>query len=442
MRVLRFGIDDLPVFKDAVVTIGAFDGFHKAHKEIVDQVCSIANKNEGDSIVITFDPHPKVILDQYGKKFKLLSTLEEKIQLLSQTNLDYLVIVPFNFEFSQILPEEYIENFLIKHFKPHTLVIGFDHRFGLNSIGNFSLLQQYAKVGKFKLIEINKKEENSIKIASSLIRKAIQENNYEFATQQLGRPYSIYGTVVRGRQVGSRIGYPTANLEIQDHEKLIPQPGIYAALATYNDTDYDAMLYVGRRPTLGTNLEQSIEIHLIDFDSYIYGENLEVKIVSFIREDKQFESLQLLTEQIKKDYLEIELVLHRFHLNYAAYKINPSIAVVILNYNGEKYLREYLPSVFKFLPSNAKLYVVDNASTDDSISFLQYHYPEVKRVTLKKNYGFAEGYNKGLGQISSDYYLLLNSDVEIKSDFVTPLLKRIQSDPMNMAVQPKILSLK
>ncbi|NOT36722.1 MAG: bifunctional riboflavin kinase/FAD synthetase [Saprospiraceae bacterium] len=441
MKVLYFGKDSLPEFRNAVITIGAFDGFHKAHQDLIQIVCSQAQRNYGQSVVITFDPHPKLILDQHKENRQLLSTIDEKIQLLSQTNLDYLVIVPFNFEFSQQMPEEYVENFLIRNFKPQTLIIGFDHRFGINSTGDIQLLKQYSDAGRFQLIEFSKKEENHAKISSSSIRKAIQENNFSYVTQHLGRPYCFQGSVVRGRQVGTRIGYPTANLELGNIDKLIPNPGIYAALASYNNTDYDAMLYIGSRPTLGENLKQTIEIHLINFEGYIYGENLEVKIVSFIRPDQKFDHINNMVEQIKKDHVEIELTLSKFHLTYPNIKKNPSIAVAILNYNGESLLRKYIPGVFSHLPSNTTLYVIDNASTDDSLNFLKYNYPEIKRIALQTNYGFAEGYNKGLGQINADYFLLLNSDVEVKSDFITPLLHRIQADPYNMAVQGKIKSL-
>ena len=442
MKVLRFGKDSMPEFRNSVVTIGSFDGFHKAHQDIVQQVCSQAIATQGESIVITFDPHPKMILDQQKDRKHLLSSQEEKIQLFSQTPLDYLIIVPFTFEFSQQIAGEYVENFLIKNFKPQTLIIGFDHRFGINSSGGIELLKKYSNEGHFKLIEISKREENHSKISSTQIRKSIIENNYSFASHQLGRPYSFQGTVVRGKQVGSTIGYPTANLEIDSSDKLIPNPGIYAALANYNNIDYDAMLYIGSRPTLGENLKQTIEIHLINFEGYIYGENLEVKVISFIRADEKFSNLNNMVEQIKKDHAKIELELGRFHLTYPSLKKNPSIAVAILNYNGEKYLKDYIPEIFAHLPSNAKLYVIDNASSDESMNFLQYNYPEIKRIQLQTNYGFAEGYNKGLGQINADYFLLLNSDIEVKNDFISPLLARMQADPLNMAVQGKIKSLK
>ncbi|MCC6815432.1 MAG: bifunctional riboflavin kinase/FAD synthetase [Saprospiraceae bacterium] len=442
MKLIHFGQDPIPSFKNSAVTIGAFDGFHKAHQEIINQLIIQAKVNQGESVVITFDPHPKIVLDHLKGSKQLLSSKDEKIQLFSLSEIDYLVIVPFNLEFSQLIPEEYVENFLIRYFNPHTLIIGFDHRFGINSTGDIQLLRQYADNGSFKLIEINKKEENNIKISSSGIRKAIMDNDYKTATQQLGRPYHFSGKVVRGKQIGSTIGYPTANLEIAAGEKLLPNPGIYAALANYNETDYNAMLYVGTRPTLGDNLNQTIEIHLIDFEGYIYGDNLEVKIVSFIRPDQHFENINKLVDQIKKDRSAIDLELGKFHLTYPYYKNVPSVAVVILNFNGENYLKKYLPNLFSILPPYAKLYVVDNASTDESINFLQYNYPEVKRIILQKNYGFAEGYNRGLRQINADYYLLMNSDIEVKNDFITPLIQRIKSDPLNMAVQGKIKSLR
>lgn len=160
MKVLYLGRDAFPEFRNAVVTIGSFDGLHKAHREIIQQVCSLALSQKGHSVLITFDPHPKSILDPTSSSIKLLTTLEEKIQLLSSTPLDYLVIVPFSFEFSQLMPEEFVENFLIRQFNPSALVVGFDHRFGLNSSGNIGLLRQFEAEGRFKLVVINKKKKD------------------------------------------------------------------------------------------------------------------------------------------------------------------------------------------------------------------------------------------------------------------------------------------
>ncbi|MBK9643160.1 MAG: riboflavin biosynthesis protein RibF [Saprospiraceae bacterium] len=440
MKVIYLQRDPLPKFTNAVVTIGAFDGFHEGHRDIVDQVCAQAKLVGGESVLITFDPHPRQILDQDPANLYLLNSLEEKVFLLGETNLDYLVIVPFTFGFSQMVAEEYIEDFLIKQFSPHTLIIGFDHRFGMNSLGDIQLMHSYADNHSFKLIEIAKKEDEQIKISSTQIREAIQLNDFAKATRLLGRPYMVMGKVVQGQHLGTQIGYPTANLELPEKVKLIPNSGIYAAIAQINNISYDALLYIGSRPTIGEQLQQSIEIHLKNFHGDLYGQQILVEVVEFIRPDRKFENLDQLTDQIKDDDRKITDILFGYHLTEAGLKRSPKVAVVVLNYNGEKYLREYLPDLFKHLPNYAKLYVIDNASSDDSVLFLQHNYPEVKRIILKKNYGYAEGYNKGLAQIESDYFILVNSDVKVNEEWIGPLLSRMKADPNNMACQPKILS--
>ncbi|MBK9272089.1 MAG: bifunctional riboflavin kinase/FAD synthetase [Saprospiraceae bacterium] len=440
MKVLRLNQDALPDFNHPVITIGAFDGFHLGHREIVNQVCQLAEQNNSDSVLITFDPHPRKILDQENTHPYLLSTTEEKIKLLSETSLKYVILVPFNFEFSQQIAEEYIENFIIRQFKPHTLVIGFDHRFGMNSEGDLKLLRKYAAQGNFELKEISKQELKYEKISSTQIRDAIRKNEFRLVTQLLGKPYLISGQIVKGMQIGNKLGYPTANLELGEKSKLIPNSGIYAALAHLEGVIYRGLLYIGNRPTLGSNMAPSIEIHLKDFNGDLYQKNMLVEIIDYIREDEKFDDLTLLKEQIQRDDQKINDVLDRYMITMTNQMKDPKIAVVILNYNGENILKEYLPSVFDHLPHHTELYLIDNASTDQSLLWVKQSYPEIKIVRLSKNYGFAEGYNRGLKQVNADYFILLNSDVRVTNDWISPLIRRVQSNPRIMACQPKILS--
>jgi len=440
MKVLRLHQDELPQFKSPVITIGAFDGFHLGHREIVNKVCTLAQSQGSDSVLITFDPHPRKILDQDNSQKYLLNSIEEKISLMAESELDYLVLVPFSVEFSQMVAEEYLDNFLIRYFHPDTLVIGFDHRFGMNSEGDVRLLKKYSEQGKFRLIEISRQEMEEDKISSTAIRNYILQNDLQSASRLLGRPYPLHGKVVRGLQVGSQIGYPTANIKPSDPAKLLPNPGVYAALLRKDGKEYNGLLYIGNRPTLGDQLSQSIEIHIKDFNEEIYNQDVTIDIIEFIRPDEKFENLKTLKEQINRDDQAIAYALERYRILNTNKKKNPVVAVVILNYNGENFIMDFLPSVFENLPPYCQLYIIDNASNDQSMLLVSQKYPEIRRIKLTKNYGFAEGYNKGLSQIDADYFLLINSDVRVSGDWVTPLLKRMQSDPMIMACQPKILS--
>lgn len=440
MKVLRLHTDELPQFKRPVITIGAFDGFHLGHREIVNRVCNIAKAQNSDSVLITFDPHPRKILDQDNSQKYLLNSTEEKIALMSESELDYLILVPFSIEFSQMVAEEYVENFLIRFFQPETLVIGFDHRFGMNSEGDVRLLKKFSDQGKFRLVEISRQEMEEDKISSTAIRNHILNNDLQAASKLLGRPYPLYGKVVRGQQVGSQIGYPTANITPSDPSKLLPNPGVYAAILHKDGMEYNGLLYIGNRPTLGAQLSQTIEIHIKDFNENIYNQNVFIDIIEFIRPDQKFEDLKALKDQISRDDQAIGFALERHRILNTGKKKNPLVAVVILNYNGEKFIMDYLPSVFENLPQNCQLYLIDNASTDQSLLLVSQKYPEIKRIKLAKNYGFAEGYNKGLSQINADYFLLINSDIRVEGDWISPLIRRMQSHPMIMACQPKILS--
>ncbi|MBL7820374.1 MAG: bifunctional riboflavin kinase/FAD synthetase [Saprospiraceae bacterium] len=440
MRIIYYGQDPLPDFKNPVLTVGTFDGLHLAHKKIISQLCQSAASIGGESILISFYPHPRTVLDPGDQPVALLNTLDEKIQILNSTTLDYLILIAFEYSFAQMVPEDYIENFLVKYFRPKKIIAGYDHRFGKDGKGDCELLRYYASKNYFEFDEIKAQYVEESKLSSTKIRSLIQEKKIHQANLYLGYPYQLEGKVIPGDKLGRKIGYPTANLEFTDQSKLIPPDGIYAVKILVDGLLFNGMLYIGKSETLKESSTQSVEVHLFDFNKEIYGTTVLVKIIDFVRNDVKFDSLESLKNQIHSDEKACKKALIRNELHTLPFR-KPIYAIVILNFNGYKFLKEYLPSVTKHNQHNLPIYVIDNNSTDSSCVFLEHHFPEIKIIRLRKNYGFASGYNKGLAQIDADYFILLNSDVLIKNDWISPLISEIQKDPTVLIAQPKILSL-
>ncbi len=440
LKLVRLSSDPIPNLDRPVITIGAFDGLHRGHIKIVKRLVEKAREYGTKSVLISFHPHPRHILDPTSARIRLLTSLEEKINRLEPTGLDYLVIAPFTFDFAQLSAEEYVESFVIGKFNPRLIIVGEDHRFGKFGLGGSQVLKSYAKQGSFEYEEIKDEVYDNVRISSSAIRDYIAKNNIAASNRMLNYHYSFTGKVVKGLHLGNTIGYPTANLQVDDEEKLLPNPGVYAARMKFMDMYYDCMLYIGNRPTLGEQLNQTIELHIMDFNDNLYGEKIEVAVVDFIRNDIKFENLQALKDQIKKDALAIKRSLRRDGILYPEL-VSKQIAIAILNYNGKKYLKEFLPDILKNKPRNSTVYVIDNASKDDSVKFLEKTYPEVKIIRHRKNYGFASGYNKGLAQIKAGYYVLMNSDVKMNEDWISPIVDKMKDDPYIFAAQGKIMSL-
>ncbi len=299
MRVFK-NFKQLPQFKNAIITIGTFDGVHLGHQKILKHIHNVALKTNGESILITFHPHPRFILEPENKSLKLLNTLHEKIKLLETYELDNLIVVPFSKTFSNLPPLAYIEQFLVQKFNPHTIVIGYDHHFGINRSGNFKLLEEYKSTYKYNLVEISEKTIKDNKISSTKIRAALSNGNIEIATKLLGHSYSIRGFVVKGDQIGRKIGFPTANIKNPIAYKLIPKTGVYAVFCYINNIAYKGMLNIGYRPTVeGTN--KKIEVHIFNFETEIYGEELEIVFKKFLRKEKKFDSLDELKIQLNED---------------------------------------------------------------------------------------------------------------------------------------------
>jgi riboflavin kinase/FMN adenylyltransferase len=440
MEVIYLGKAALPEFHKPVVAIGAFDGFHKGHQKLLSRLLDSARELGGQSVLLTFYPHPRLVLDPADRQFALLSTPDEKIALLEQTGLDYLVIAPFDYSFSMMLPGEYVEEFLISRFRPYKLLAGEDHRFGRNGSGDGKVLTDYALQGHFLFEEVSHHRHQGLPVSSTRIRNLISESRIEEANELLGRAYSFTGSVIPGDRVGRELGYRTANLTLKGDSKLLPPNGSYAVFCHLGGTSYEAMLYIGTRETIDRNSSRrSIEVHILDFNQDVYGQEMIVDLVSFLREDMVFQSKAELVKNIRLDEKNTRKALLKERLRTTT--ASPRVAVVLLNYNGQKLLEKFLPGLCKHLPTGSKLYVIDNGSSDNSIVYLQHYFPEVAVIKLLNNYGFASGYNKGIAQIDADYFALINSDVHVTSDWVTPLTDIMRNDPLVFAIQPKIKAL-
>ena len=442
-------LSDLPDFKNAIITIGSFDGVHRGHQKILERINSLAAENDGESIVITFHPHPRQVIYPNDKSLRLLNTIDEKVALFERYGVDNVVVVPFTVEFSQQSADEYIQKFLLEKFNPKFIVIGYDHRFGLNRQGNIKYLKSYSEEKNFEVIEISREDVDKIGISSTKIRNFLEAGKIRKATSLLNHRYSMSGTVVRGQGIGKQIGYATANIEIRNEYKLIPPTGIYAIEVTYREQVYGGMLYIGDRPTLTTHHNRTIEVNIFDFQKDIYGEKLKVEFIEHIRGDQKFEGLDALSEQLGKDKVSALAVLEKEKaeiqkLAQLAKPENeatlPKVSVVILNYNGLSYLKKFLPSVLQSNYDNLEIYVADNGSTDTSIGFLKTKFKWVKIIDLEDNHGFAKGYNLALEKIESDYFILLNSDVEVTKNWIFPIVEIMERDKTIGACQPKIKS--
>ena len=430
-------IEALPQFKQTVLTIGSFDGLHLGHQRILQRVCQKARENRLESVVVTFCPHPRLVLSPGDLDFKLLSVDEEKIRLFSGMGIDHLVLYPFSFEFSQQSPYEYIENFLVRRFNPAYIIIGYDHRFGKNRSGDIWFLKKLAPKYGYQIIEIPKQQIDEVGISSTLIRRAIEDGDIPAATAYSGHNYRLSGKVVYGYKYGRKLGFPTANLQVA-RDKLVPADGVYAVRVFLEGEPYGGLMYIGNKPSFDDHGSRVIEVNIFDFEHDIYGEMIEVELISLIRKDRKFASFDALKEQLQLDRLESMDILKELPIEL---KQEASIAVVILNFNGRELLEEYLPSVIQSSSYPIEYVVADNGSSDGSIRFLQEYYPEITVFELDQNFGFAEGYNRVINSLQNkEYIVFLNSDVETEDQWLDPLIDLMESDKRIAIAQPKILS--
>ena len=298
MKVYQ-SIQDIKPIKRPVVTLGMFDGAHIGHQSILKQLNTIAQNIDGESVLITFNPHPRMVL-QPNCDLKFLNTLQEKEEILRQFELEHLIIQEFTKDFSQVTSVEFVKNLLVDKIKINTLVIGYDHHFGKNREGNFEQLQVLSKEFGFNLIQLEAIEENDVAVSSTKIRNALNEGNIEYANKALNYNYPLSGKVVHGDKIGRTLGFPTANLEV-DPNKLIPKDGVYAVDVFVDDTKHLGLLSIGFRETVTNSREHRVEVNILNFDQDIYGKTIKLEFLGRLRDEKKFNSLDELISAMNQD---------------------------------------------------------------------------------------------------------------------------------------------
>jgi riboflavin kinase/FMN adenylyltransferase len=310
---VHYNLQDLPPFKNGVITTGAFDGVHRGHQKIIGRMQEIAHSINGETIIITFHPHPRKITSSIPGEIKQLTSLQERIHLLENAGIDHLVVVPFDYHFSNLSAQAYVESFLVANFHPHSIIVGYDHRFGKGRFGDFEMLQQFSKQYHFSVEQVNEQLIDDEIISSTHIREHLAEKNILKANALLGYAYFFEGFIVRGNQIGRTIGFPTANLHINDEEKLIPSNGVYAVRVKgqcFQNHILDGMMNIGVRPTVDGH-KKVIEVNIFDFDEDIYEQTITVMVYDYIRGEVKFNGLDALKEQLKKDANSAKIILEQ-----------------------------------------------------------------------------------------------------------------------------------
>ena len=294
---------------NAIVTIGTFDGVHLGHQAILKDMVKTAKEIGGETVVITFYPHPRQVLNINAANLRFITTQEEKLQLLEKSGVDNVIVVNFTKEFSRVSSEDFIRDYIIEHINPVKLVIGYDHHFGNNRMGDFSLLSEMQNKYNFKVQRIEAHDVENIAVSSTKIRHALQRGDVEHANMFLGYQYSYVGNVVSGNKIGRELGYRTANIEVEREFRLIETSGVYATYVDYEGKEYKSMTYIGKKPTINNDEIENIEVHLFDFDGDLYDKEIKVRFVKRIRGEQKFESLDALKKQIQIDEKNIREIL-------------------------------------------------------------------------------------------------------------------------------------
>lgn len=282
-----------------IATLGTFDGVHLGHKKIIEKLVQSSSEENNESLVLTFFPHPRMILQNDGS-IKLLNTIQERATLLKKAGLDNLIIHPFDQKFSQMEAEEFVKTILVDQFKIKKIIIGYDHRFGRNRSADINDLIAFGKIYNFEVEQISAQEIDEVSISSTKIRKALDAGNITLANEYLGYNYSLTGKVIQGKQLGRTINFPTANIKIEEDYKLIPQNGVYIVKSVINKTLVFGMMNIGTNPTVnGTT--QSIEVHYIDFEGDLYDKTIKLELLQRIRSEEKFPSFEALKNQLEKD---------------------------------------------------------------------------------------------------------------------------------------------
>ena len=298
MKIYK-SIDEYNESKSSVVTIGTFDGIHKGHQKVFNKLINASKQSNLSSVVLTFFPHPRIILNKYND-IKMIDTLDEKIDHLEKIGIDHLIIHPFDKKFSLLSADQFIKEYLVDKLKLKHIIIGYDHRFGKGREASITDLKEYSSEFNFVVDEIDAQEIEKIAISSTKIRKSINEGDLETTRVYLGRFFSLTGKVVKGDGLGKQIDYPTANIKIEENYKIIPKDGVYYIKTTIDNKLYNGMMNIGHRPTIGSK-EKSIEVNLFNFNRDIYDKIISINVIKKIRDEKKFSSIEALKAQLAKD---------------------------------------------------------------------------------------------------------------------------------------------
>ncbi|RZL38183.1 MAG: bifunctional riboflavin kinase/FAD synthetase [Pedobacter sp.] len=297
---------------NAIVTIGTFDGVHFGHQKIVKRLCELAKAKGGETVILTFFPHPRMIIDPENQDLKLINTVNEKAKILESLGVDHLIITPFTRDFSNLSAGEYIKNILIETIGTKHIIVGYDHRFGKDRKGGMAELVDFSETYNYTIEEIPEQDINDVAVSSTKIRKALLDGDVALAATYLGYNFSITGPVIKGDKIGRTIGFPTANIFVEETYKLIPSDGIYAVTVEMQEksanessqsVSYKGMAYIGQRPTIN-GMTRNIEVNIFDFDREIYGQNIKMNFLKFLRHDVKFNGLAELTTQLHQDKLD------------------------------------------------------------------------------------------------------------------------------------------
>lgn len=302
MRIINNSIQARNI-KNAVVTIGTFDGVHLGHQAIFKEMRRLADEVNGETVVVTFHPHPRQVLAIGTEKLRFICSQEEKLKKFEEFGIDNVVIIPFTKEFASTPSDEFIKDYIIERIHPAVIVVGYDHHFGKNRMGDFQMLNELGAQYGFKTVQVEAQDINEVAVSSTKIRNFLWTGNVKAANELLGYPYSVTGLVIRGNEIGRTIGFPTANLDIPNEFMMINNPGVYACRTEINGKRYDAMANTGTRPTIGDRADGDfiIEVNVFDFEGDLYGKTLKVWFIDRIRDEVKFNGLEALKNQLHQD---------------------------------------------------------------------------------------------------------------------------------------------
>ena len=308
------GIDNFPADEASIVTIGTFDGVHLGHQQILKQLTETSRKSKLKSVLLTFFPHPRMVL-QPDISMRLIQTIQEREKALENTGIDYLVIHPFSIAFSRLSADDYVKQVLVEQLNVRKVVVGYDHRFGRNRTASLEDMYHYADIYDFEVIEIDAKKIDSTAVSSTKIRKAIDNGNIELANSYMGQPFTLEGMIVHGDKRGRELAYPTANIDLQNQHKIVPKKGVYLVKSKLNGRVVYGMMNIGTKPTFDTTIP-SIEVHFLDWNGDLYGQALQVELLKWVREERKFRTSKELQKQIQTDEQNCRSSIPTSHVSY------------------------------------------------------------------------------------------------------------------------------